>query len=384
MERLFDTEVIFHSLVQEINTLINEDVIITNEAGVIVASTETKRIGDYHEGAYLSMKNQVNMVMTKELSETLQGVKRGIVLPMIIAKRPIGVLGITGDPNEVEPYAKLVQKMAQLFIESSSDQMTQEKKARNVELFVFDWLNEVIHGETLLERGEFFRLSLPSYEQVISLHIPTVNDQLSYKDITELREVWDRKEKAIVVRWGEGKLLIIDHHSEREVLLQKLAALQSNMAYIIGKEVYIGVGQATRYDNLRQSLEQAERACDIAQKEKRIIFEESLRFEMIQHEITAVTKYKFIDRTIAPIKDEAILLKTLTRWFDYQMSIQATADSLHIHKNTLYYRLEQIEKRTTLSIHHTEDIMLLYIGLRLLQEEASYQERLDDDTKVKE
>ncbi len=370
MGTLFQTEAIFHSLVLEMNKLINEDVIITNEVGNIVASTEAKRIGDYHEGAYLAMKNRVSMVMTKELSETLQGVRRGIVLPIIIEDRPIGVLGITGNPDVVEPYAQIVQKMAELFIKSSSDQMTQEKMARNLELFVFDWLNEIIKGDTLLARGEFFQLPIESYRQVISIHLPDATSQLSYKDIIELRIAWDRKEQAIFVRWGEGKLLIIDQQYEKDILLRKIQGFQTNMVAIIGADVYVGIGQPADYQFMHQSLEQAERACAIAQKENRIIFEDELRFEMIQHEINVQTKWKFIERTIAPIREEPVLLDTLTSWFDHDMSIQETAATLHIHKNTLYYRLEKIEKRTHLSVNVIEDMMLLYIGSRFLQEIA--------------
>src|SRR5690625_1855483 len=137
-----------------------------------------------------------------------------------------------------------------------------------------------------------------------------------------------------------------------------------------GADVYVGIGQTADYQFMHKSLEQAERACTIAQKENRIIIEDELRFEMIQYEINVQTKWKFIERTIAPIREEPVLLDTLTNWFDHDMSIQETAATLHIHKNTLYYRLEKIEKRTYLSVNVIEDMMLLYIGLRFLQEFA--------------
>jgi len=368
MDQVFETKTIFHALVQEINKLINEDVIITNELGVIVASTEKERIGNYHEGADLAMNNRIRMVMTKELSETLTGVRRGIVLPIIIAERPIGVLGITGNPDDVEPYARIVQKMAELFIESSTDQMTQEKNARNIELFASDWLHQTIQGDTLLARANFFQISIESYEQVIHIYTPGVNNQLLYKDIIELRKAWDQKGKALFVRWGEGKLLIIDQYESQEKLSQKLERFQIEMVHILGERVYVGVGQKTSYDNLHISLEQAERACQIATKENKIIFEEAMRFEMIQHSIDMETKRQFIQRTIAPIADETVLLHTLMSYLEHDMSIQATAQFLHIHKNTLYYRLNQIEKRTHLSVNRIEDIVLLYIGLIFLQE----------------
>src|SRR5690625_1559848 len=110
MEQLFKTDRVFSALVNEVTNLINENVIITNEKGVIVASTETRRIGDYHEGAYLAMKSQQKMVMTEQLTKQLKGVRKGIVLPIVIENQPFGVIGITGDPEKVEAYGRIVQR----------------------------------------------------------------------------------------------------------------------------------------------------------------------------------------------------------------------------------------------------------------------------------
>src|SRR5690625_4464292 len=146
-------DTIFASLVNELQQLINEDVIITDEKGIIVASTDEKRINKFHEGAYLAMVHQEKMIMTEQMTKKLKGVRKGIVLPIMIENKAIGVLGITGDPTEVEAYARIVQKMSQLFIEDYLEQTAQEKMARNMELFIFDWLNNNLSEQELIERG---------------------------------------------------------------------------------------------------------------------------------------------------------------------------------------------------------------------------------------
>src|SRR5690625_3157189 len=165
-------DTIFASLVNELQQLMNEDVIITDEKGTIVASTDENRVNDYHEGAYLAMLRQGKMVMTEQLTKELKGVRKGIVLPIIIENKAVGVLGITGDPEKVEGYARIVQKMAQLFIKDHLEQMAQEKMARNMELFVFDWLNNNLSEQELIERGQFFNLEVQNYRQVIYLYHP--------------------------------------------------------------------------------------------------------------------------------------------------------------------------------------------------------------------
>src|SRR5699024_2098036 len=98
MKRLFQTNHIFSLLVWEIQKLINEDVIVTNEYGKIVASTDESRLNKFHEGALLAIKQRKQLMMTKEHTLNLAGVKKGILLPIIIDQQPIGVLGITGTP----------------------------------------------------------------------------------------------------------------------------------------------------------------------------------------------------------------------------------------------------------------------------------------------
>ncbi|MDY0394375.1 sugar diacid recognition domain-containing protein [Virgibacillus halophilus] len=49
---------VFTSLVEELSRLIDGEVIITNEQGMIVASTDRDRLGAFHEGAQLAMQKK--------------------------------------------------------------------------------------------------------------------------------------------------------------------------------------------------------------------------------------------------------------------------------------------------------------------------------------
>ncbi|WVM90882.1 sugar diacid recognition domain-containing protein [Halopseudomonas pachastrellae] len=47
----------------------------------------------------------------------LAGVKPGINLPLLHAGRLVGVLGITGDPEQVRPFAELLRMTAEMLVE---------------------------------------------------------------------------------------------------------------------------------------------------------------------------------------------------------------------------------------------------------------------------
>lgn len=370
MPQLFQTDRLFKSLVKEINQLIDEDVIVTNEAGIVVASTDLKRINQFHEGAALAMKQGKKMIITAELTKELKGVRKGIVLPIVIEETPIGVLGITGNPLKVEPHARIVQKMAELFIQGTVDQMTQEKMTRNIELFVFDWINENIPEDLLLSRSDFFNLDIKKYSQIISIQFPFTGDDLSYKDINFFRTQWDQKGIALFIRWGQGKLLIIDQAHDKKTLHSKINTFLKNTLGRLDENACFGVGQALGYKNITLSYDQAERACLIASKTKQITFEEELQFEMLQYALDKTTKKIFIERTISLLREDRTMLVTLRSWLENDMSIQKTAAELYIHKNTLYYRLKKIESLTKLKVNSLDDVILLYIGNRFLEEKT--------------
>ncbi|MFC0473580.1 PucR family transcriptional regulator [Halalkalibacter kiskunsagensis] len=68
-------------------------------------------------------------------------------------------------------------------------------------------------------------------------------------------------------------------------------------------------------------------------------------------------------QTLAKLMDEPDLLSTLQAYFDHQLSIKATASSLHIHINTLHYRLKRVQELSGCSIKETKGLVTLFIVL---------------------
>ena len=71
-----------------------------------------------------------------------------------------------------------------------------------------------------------------------------------------------------------------------------------------------------------------------------------------------------------------ILLSTLTEFFDRGGNVRRTADSLHIHRATLYQRLKRIEQITGYSLDNGDDRLVLHLGLKLRAIADAYRYRL--------
>ncbi len=61
-----------------------------------------------------------------------------------------------------------------------------------------------------------------------------------------------------------------------------------------------------------------------------------------------------------------VLLKTLSTFFAQNCDLAQTCESLHIHRNTLRYRLDKIQQETSLDINKLDDKIQLYLALKCL------------------
>ncbi|MDQ0158133.1 CdaR family transcriptional regulator [Alkalibacillus salilacus] len=363
MRRVFLAGRLGESLVNEMRNLINEDVLITDPSGVVTASTDPERLGQFHEGALMAIENREKKVMTEHLTTVLSGVRKGVVLPILIEGEPIGGVGITGDPQLVSPYATLVQRVAELFISDALIKEAKEQYAREIDFFIFDWLRTNKSRIDLNEKAELLDVEMGLYERVIVIESYSNSMQFSYQDINLLKNLWNYGNNLIIARWGQNKLLFIVSNEDGDLSKDKLSFFKEQIESTFGDSFSLGVGQKSEID-LARSLEQAERANEISKKRGKVIFEEELRFDVLLYEIDSDVQCEFINRTIKPILEDEVLLESLEVWFENNMSYVKSSEMLHIHKNTLIYRIKQVQNKTKLDLKSPHDLSMLYLAFR--------------------
>ena len=70
-------------------------------------------------------------------------------------------------------------------------------------------------------------------------------------------------------------------------------------------------------------------------------------------------------RRLARHDRDGQLRRTLAAWFAHDMKAAPSAGALHVHRNTLEYRLRRIGEITALDLSRLNDCLLLFIGLEL-------------------
>lgn len=65
-----------------------------------------------------------------------------------------------------------------------------------------------------------------------------------------------------------------------------------------------------------------------------------------------------------------ILVETLSTYVSHDLNAKLTAMHLHVHANTVYYRLDRIAERTSCDVRRVEDLIDLLLAVRLVRAEA--------------
>ncbi|WP_301109106.1 sugar diacid recognition domain-containing protein [Sporosarcina sp.] len=368
---MFQFDKLGQEMVKEISNLIQQQVILTDRRGFIQASTEEDRINQFHEGALLSIRQKEVLYMGNEEVERLQGVRKGIVLPIIIDGEPIAALGITGEPEKIRPQAQLILRVAELFIQDSMKRKQKAEKVRDLEFFVFDWLTGMRKDERFVERGTLLGIDVTQYRQVAVIEVMDLLEQFSIEEVDIFTSIQNIHSSMKMIRWAENKIVLLLPEMNQETLAHELKFLLLHMKRRKKVKVVAGIGAPTDYFDLAKSYGQAEQAVSASKRSGEIVFEHELRLEVILQSIPEAVRADFLSRTVAPLIKEEELMNNLKVWFSENQSMQNTAQRLHIHKNTLSYRLQKIEQLTGLSVSSTHDVFLLYLALSLLEEQTN-------------
>ncbi|MBM7648601.1 carbohydrate diacid regulator [Bacillus ectoiniformans] len=351
-------------IIHEVRKLLDEDIIVMNTDGMIIASTNPNRLGVFHEGAVKVSKTGEKLIITKEDENQWSGVKAGINLPIMFQGEVEGVIGITGSPDKVSGYGELLKKMTELFIQESYYQEEIEWQARSLEAFVFDWMEKREWSDSFLNKAKLLGIDLTAHRQAVLIHYPPAS-LISFKPVwRNFSQSIRGTSNTIVIRWGNDRLLVLLDHELNDLtfLVEKWKLMLEKQ---LGASVAIGIGSSLPSNQLKLAFLQAERALKVALATSSIVHDDQLTLEMIVEDIRTETKQQFLERTIAPIQGEPELLATLYALFTHNFSYKQAADSIPIHINTLHYRLKKIEEATGLNPKLLKDQLSLYLAWML-------------------
>ena len=183
------------AIVEEIGNEIHEHINMMNENGVIIASTNPDRIGQVHEGARRVITEKLPELYITEEMETVT-TKKGINLPLLVRDQIVGVVGITGEKEQVQCYGNIVRRMTEIMVEDSISRDVRRYDRRMKYRFMEEWISKTgsSYNRDFVERGHRLGIDVEKSYRVMVLGIREYQ-QLS--DTVEGQSFLDDMEKAV-------------------------------------------------------------------------------------------------------------------------------------------------------------------------------------------
>ncbi|SQI42832.1 Sugar diacid regulator [Leminorella richardii] len=360
-------------IVQRTMSIIPYSVNVMDEFGMIIASGEPSRLHQRHEGAVLALTENRVVEIDLATANRLKGVRPGINLPINFRDRLIGVLGITGEPDEVRAYAELVKMASEMIIEQTAmlEQKQWDRRYRE----------ELIQQLILRDRPPASLSAMVSYLG-INLSQPRVVliVELQQPDSEALRSLMDYFDYSardhLVTFTDFNELIILKpialHQDEWDTQLEmvelqriKHYAESSGFSRIIVGGYFPGEG------GLRRSYQTAKSAQAMVRRLKlknQYIFYDDYALASLLGGLSDSWQAEELSKIWLRLIEQdpkGVLQTTLRHYFEQNCDLSQTALCLHVHVNTLRYRLQKVEDITGINISNLKQLFWLYVGMEL-------------------
>ncbi|MCY8090220.1 helix-turn-helix domain-containing protein [Bacillus sonorensis] len=363
-------------IVDRTMSIIQHNINIMDEHGVIIASGDRTRIGNEHDGAKDVLSAESIISITPEECSDLTGTKPGVNLPIVFHDEIIGVIGITGSPSEVSHYGELVKMAAELTVEQVflTKQLTWDQRLRE------ETVIQMIQGGDLtsldfLERAE--RLSIPLKNKRICLVFELPSADIKPAFTKGLEKHLKPQDLYANISLTEIAVLLTDEpEKKRSDIYSAWHDWLSQWDTIIG-----AMGeQAEQLQQLSFSYQSAKQTLKIAKTMGPHRYFYDYRDFAIPVLLSKVRQpdqevhVKKIWERLSQADSKGDLAKTLLCYINANGEIAEVSSRLFIHRNTLHYRLKKIEAATGCNPKHLEDLFKLYTAITLFSSFCSNEQ----------
>ncbi|MFJ2692894.1 sugar diacid recognition domain-containing protein [Pseudomonas sp. NPDC087336] len=361
-----------HDLAQDIvdraMAILPYNVNVMDSQGLILGSGEPERVNTRHEGAQLVLANGRVVEIDAQTAIHLKGVQPGINLPLMLDQRLIGVLGITGEPEQLRTYAELVRMTAEMLVGQRNQQAEQQWRRQRCDDLLALLLSDSGSSPRLIDEAHQLGLKpqLPRVPYLFELGTGqgpghTV-EALSAWLMGRYPDSWCVCSAKSSLLWCRPANQTI----ENERLLEKLDGLGWNILRIA-----VG-GQADGLPGLRRCYH---RVGDLLAYGRDVL---------PQSRLLTLNRYRLpvllwrhrnddaLDELLNPLRkliardNNGQLLATLRSWCEHDGQSQACADALGIHRNSLRYRMERIAELSGVDPLKLDGMLALYLGVQLM------------------
>ena len=358
------------NIVYEMKKIIDKDLNFIQSDGKIIASTDKLRINTYHEGAKKAIL--LNDIVVIDWDEQYPGAKKGINIPVKFYEETIGVIGISGNKEEVEKYGEIIKRITEILIKEAYLLNKDERENENERLF----LEKILFSKNNMifeDNSRTKNLKKILFEKNISIFIASI-DFIEEDNIERIKEIFNIFKKIIKRNNGylminQNMIIVLLIDKNYDDIKKIIDMIEVKVSFIKKINIKYGVGEIkSDIKKIKNSYEEALNSLEWSIKDKKkYIFYNEMDLELILNMIDEKTEKNYLKKIFKNLSEKEIEeYKNIFYYYEiYNGSLKKISEKLFMHTNTLQYKLNKFYEKTQCDIRKYNDFSKLKMAFMI-------------------
>ncbi len=349
---------LFQSVIHQMKGVVDRHIGVIDPNGIITACSELSHIGEIRADVREELSFAQDTVI-------LGGITYRYINP---SAKSGAIVFVEGDDAEADRTARM------LAITLSNIQGLYDEKYDKGSFIKNIMLDNILPSDIYIKSKELHFTS-EEHHAVLVIKFSDKVDMMPY-DI--IQGMFPDKTHDYVINIGEQDIVLVKEVEPtadvHELELLAGAIVETLVTESYPKKVYIGI--STIVDNLKdlaRAYKEARIALEVGKvfdTEQSVISYENLGIGRLIYQLPTSLCEAFLQEVFKrgsleslESRDDDTQMKTVRAFFENNLNVSKTAESLYVHRNTLVYRLEKIRKLTGLDLREFDHAVTFKVAL---------------------
>jgi len=347
------TNQVLQSTVDGLKNITRKEITVVDREGRVVASTES----DYDPNLQPMVEGFINSPAENQL---VQGQQYFKVFDSSLAEY---VVVLVGEDEETYRIGKIITFHIQGLMMAYKERFDRDNFIKNL---LLDNLLLV----DIYSRAKKLRIE-NDVRRVVYLIETTLDPDMSALEI--VRGIFPDRSRDFVTAVDENSIILVKEVSDRdtaEEIEQVAEMILDTLSSEAMSRVYVAVGAVVRdLKDVSSSFKEARLAQEVGkifEDDKQVVNYERLGIGRLIYQLPQPLCRIFIKEMLQGFSIDDIdeeMFTTVMKFFENDLNVSETSRELYIHRNTLVYRLDKLQKMTQLDLRKFSDAITFKITL---------------------
>lgn len=353
------------NVIQEASVILERIAGVTDADGTVIACTNQGRVGSIDKLASEIFASEDQMAVTGKTTYRKFGMD----------DNPEYICFIEGTDQTAQTYLELLSNWLESALRDGNKDSDRDDLIKNV------LLENELPGDIPLKAREY---RIP-YAALRVVFLIKIKEESSMDCLEVMRSLYPNRKMDYVFAMDEEHIVLVKEFYRDE--LDQVDAMAKNILDTLNSEsmtqAVIGIGMpAETLKDCAKSYREASLAMTIGgifNPGENIIRYDSLGLGRLIYQLPPTLCHMFLDEVFPEGSYESLdteTLVTIDKFFENNLNGSETSRQLFVHRNTLVYRLDKVEKITSLDLRTFDDAVLFKLASMVRQ----YLEFLERDS----